>query len=326
MSRKLFYSQAIREAFLEEMRLDENVVIIGEDVGIMGSVFGLTKGFLEEFGEDRIIDTPISENGFTTMAVGAAMRGIRPIVEIMYIDFTTTCMDAIVNQAAKMRYMTGGQVKVPMVLRAPGGCGRRNAAQHSQSLESWFTHVPGLKVIAPSTPYDAKGLMKTAIRDDDPVIFIEHKLLYATKGEVPDETYTIEFGKADIKKEGSDVTVISWSRQVLFALKAAEILEKENISAEVIDLRSLVPLDFETISKSVKKTNRVVIVQESPMRSGYASEIAAQISDELFDYLDAPVRRVASANVVIPFSPPLEDAIFPRENDIVQAVKEVLYL
>jgi len=326
MSRKLFYSHAIREAFLEEMRLDENVIIIGEDVGIMGSVFGLTKGFIEEFGEDRVIDTPISENGFTTMAVGAAMRGIRPIVEIMYIDFTTTCMDAIVNQAAKMRYMTGGQVKVPMVLRAPGGCGRRNAAQHSQSLESWFTHVPGLKVIAPSTPYDAKGLMKTAIRDDDPVIFIEHKLLYATKGEVPDETYTIEFGKADIKKEGSDVTIISWSRQVLFALKAAEILEKENISAEVIDLRSLVPLDFESISKSVKKTNRVVIVQEAPMRSGYASEIAAQISYELFDYLDAPVKRVASANVVIPFSPPLEDAIFPRENDIIRAVKEVLYL
>lgn len=326
MSRTLFLGQAIREAFLEEMRRDENVIILGEDMGVMGSVFGLTKGLMEEFGEQRIIDTPISENGFTTMAVGAAMRGMRPVVELMYIDFSTTAMDAICNQAAKMRYMTGGKVTVPMVIRAPGGCGRRNAAQHSQSLEAWFTHCPGLKVIAPSTPYDAKGLMKAAIRDDDPVFCVEHKLLYATKGEVPEEEYIIELGKADIKRPGKDVTIIAWSRQVQFALKAAETLAKEGIDAEVIDLRSLVPLDFEAIAQSVRKTHRVVIAQEAPYRGGFAGELSAQIQEKLFDYLDAPVKRVAGANVVIPFSPPLEDAIFPKDAEIAAGAREVLYL
>lgn len=319
----VYYSEAIREAFLEEMIRDENTLILGEDMGVMGSVFGLTKGFLEKFGPERVIDTPISENGFTTIAVAAAMRGLRPIVELMYVDFTTTCMDGIANQAAKMRYMTGGQVKVPMVIRAPGGAGRRNAGQHSQSLEAWFTHVPGLKVIAPATPYDAKGLMKTAIRDDDPVMCIEHKLLYATRGQIPEEEYLIPLGKADVKREGKDVTVIAWSRQVLFALKAAEQLEKEGIDVEVIDLRSLVPLDWETIENSVKKTHRVVIAQEAVKRGGYAAEIASQIMEGCFDYLDAPVKRVAGLNVIPPFSPALEDFIFPNPQSIVDGVKEV---
>lgn len=324
MSRILTYAQALREAFYEEMKRDEKVFIMGEDIGVFGNVFGATKGFLEEFGPDRIIDTPISENGFTTLAVGAAVRGLRPIVEIMYVDFTGLCLDGIANQAAKFRYMTGDQFNVPMVIRAPGGAGRGNAGQHSQSLEAWVTHVPGLKVIAPATPYDAKGLMKSAIRDDDPVMSIEHKLIYATKGEVPEEEYFIPLGKADIKRSGKDVTIIAWSRQVLFALQAAEELAKEGIDAEVIDLRTLVPLDWETIEASVKKTHRVVIAQEAVKRGGYAAEIAAQIIEGAFEYLDAPIKRVAGLNVVIPFSPVLEKNAFPNSQDIIDGVKEVM--
>lgn len=324
MSRILTYSQAMREAFHEEMTRDDKVFIMGEDVGVMGNVFGVTKGFLEEFGPDRVIDTPISENGFTTMAVGAALRGMRPIVEIMYIDFFALALDGIANQAAKFRYMSGGQFKVPMVIRAPGGAGRGNAGQHSQSLEAWVTHVPGLKVIAPATPYDAKGLMKAAIRDDDPVMSIEHKLIYGTKGEVPEEEYLIPLGKADIKRTGRDVTIIAWSRQVLFAIEAAEQLAKEGIDAEVIDLRTLVPLDWETIENSVRKTHRVVIAQEAPQRGGYAAEIGIQIVEGVFDYLDAPVKRVTGKNVIIPYSPTLEKLAFPNPEDIVNGVKEVL--
>lgn len=322
--RQITYGQAISEAMHEEMVRDESVIILGEDMGVMGSVFGLTKGFMEEFGAYRVIDTPISENGFTGMAVGMAMRGLRPVVELMYVDFAPICLDPIVNQAAKMRYMTGGQVKVPMVIRAPGGAGRRNAGQHSQSLETLFTHIPGLKVVAPSTPYDAKGLLKTAIQDDDPVMFIEHKILYAQKGEVPEEEYVIPFGKADIKRAGRDVTIIAYSRQVLFALEAAKELEKQGIDAEVIDLRTLVPLDWETIETSVKKTHNVVVVQEAVQRSGYAGEIAAQIMENVFDYLDAPVKRIAGLNVVAPFSPALEDYIYPGVKDIVSGVKELI--
>jgi len=324
MSRIMTYGQAMREAFHEEMKRDGSVFIMGEDMGVMGSVFGLTKGFLEEFGPDRVIDTPISENGFTTMAVGAAVRGLRPIVEIMYIDFTALCLDGIANQAAKIRYMSGGQFKVPMVIRAPGGAGRGNAAQHSQSLEAWAAHVPGLKVIAPATPYDAKGLMKSAIRDDDPVMSIEHKLIYATKGEVPEEEYLIPLGKADIKRSGKDATVIAWSRQVLFALQAASELAEEGVDVEVVDLRTLVPLDIETIINSVKKTHHVVIAQEAVQRGGYAAEIAAQIIDGAFEYLDAPVKRVAGLNVVIPYSPAIEKYAFPNAQDIVNGIKEVL--
>ncbi len=318
------YGQAISEAMHEEMARDESVIILGEDMGVMGSVFGLTKGFMDEFGAHRVIDTPISEAGFTGMAVGAAMRGIRPIVELMYVDFAPICLDPIVNQAAKMRYMTGGQLKIPMVIRAPGGAGRRNAGQHSQSLEGLFTMFPGLKVISPSTPYDAKGLLKTAIRDDDPVMFLEHKILYARKGEVPEEEYLIPFGKADVKRKGADVTIIAYSRQVFFALEAAEALAKEGIDAEVVDLRSLVPLDWETIEASVRKTHKVVIVQEGVTRGGYAAEIATQIMEGAFDYLDAPVKRVAGKNVVTPFSPALEDLIYPGVKDIIAGVKEVV--
>jgi pyruvate/2-oxoglutarate/acetoin dehydrogenase E1 component len=322
--RKITYGQAISEALHEEMVRDEAVFVIGEDMGVMGSVFGLTRGFLEEFGANRVIDTPISESGFTGMSVGAAIRGLRPVVELMYVDFATVCLDPIVNQAAKMRYMTGGQVTVPIVIRAPQGAGRRNAGQHSQNLEALFTQIPGLKVVLPSTPYDAKGLLKTAIRDNDPIMFIEHKLLYATKGEVPEEEYLIPLGKADIKRAGKDVTILTYSRQVLFALQAAEKLAEAGIDAEVIDLRTLVPLDWETIAASVKKTHRVVIVQEAPKRGGYAGEIAAQIMENSFDELDAPVKRIAALNVVPPFSPVLEDAMYPNPKDIVAGVKELL--
>ncbi|MBP1925914.1 pyruvate dehydrogenase E1 component beta subunit [Sedimentibacter acidaminivorans] len=322
--RKLSVSHAIREGMHEEMLRDESVIMLGEDVGKMGNVFGITLGFIEEFGENRVIDTPISEAGFVGMSVGAAMCGIRPVAELMYVDFISVCMDPVMNQAAKMRYMTGGQINVPMVLRAPMGSGRRNAGQHSQCLESLFTAIPGLKVVCPSTAADAKGLIKAAIRDDDPVMFIEHKLLYAKKGEVPEEEYIIPLGKADIKREGKDVTIITWSRQVFFALDAAEELAKEGIDAEVLDLRSLVPLDWEAIKESVSKTHNVVIVHEGVKRSGFGGELSAQITEELFDELDSPVERVAALNVVPPFAPTLEDEFFPHAEDIVKAVKKVL--
>jgi pyruvate dehydrogenase E1 component beta subunit len=322
--RTINYGKAISEAMHEEMVRDRNVFILGEDMGVMGSVFGLTKGFLAEFGEMRVIDTPISENGFVGMAVGAAIRGLRPVVELMYVDFAPLALDQIANQAAKMRYMTGGQVKVPLVIRAPGGAGRRNAAQHSQSLDAMFAHIPGLKVVAAATPYDAKGLLKAAIRDDDPVIFLEHKFCYAMQGEVPEEEYVIPLGQADVKRAGSDVTIITWSRQVLFALEAAKALAAEGIEAEVVDLRSLVPLDWETVAASVRKTHKVVVVHEAIRRCGYGAEIAAQIMEDLFDYLDAPVKRVAGLNVVIPFSPTLEDHVFPHVPDIIAGVKEIV--
>ncbi len=323
--RTITYGQAISEALHEEMLRDKAVIILGEDVGVMGNVFGITKGFIEEFGAQRMIDTPISEAGFTGMAVGAAMRGLRPVVELMYVDFSAVCMDPIVNQAAKMRYMTGGQVKIPMVVRAPGGAGRRNAAQHSQSLEGIFTQFPGLKVVTPSTPYDAKGLLKAAIRDDDPVVFLEHKMLYRQQGEVPAEEYVIPLGKADVKKTGGDVTIITYSRQVSFALEAAKKLANEwDIDAEVVDIRTLVPLDWETIAASIKKTRRAVVVQEAVQRGGYAAEIMAQIMEHAFDDLDAPVKRVTGLNTVIPFSPALEDHVYPQPNDIIAAVKAML--
>lgn len=324
--KQMSVSHAIREGLHEEMSRDKNVIVMGEDMGKMGNPFGITLGFLDEFGPDRVIETPISESGFTGMAVGAAMRGVRPVVELMYVDFISVAMDPVMNQAAKMRYMTGGQVTIPMVLRAPMGSGRRNAGQHSQCLETLFTHIPGLKVICPSTAADAKGLIKAAIRDDDPVIFLEHKLLYATKGEIPEEEYVIPIGKADVKREGKDVTIITWSRQVFFALDAAKELEKEGIDAEVLDLRTLVPLDWEAIKKSVSKTHNVVVVQEGVKRSGFAGEISAQIMEELFDELDSPVERVAALNIVPPFSPTLEDAFFPHVDDIVKAVKKVVNL
>ena len=311
MSKKISISKAIGEAMHEEMLRDPNVIIMGEDMGKMGNVFGITVGFQEEFGENRVIDTPISESGFCGMDVGAAMRGIRPVVELMY-------------QAAKMRYMTGGQATVPMVLRLPMGAGRRNAGQHSQCLENMFCHTPGLKVIAPSTAKDAKGLLKSAIRDDDPVICMEHKLLYAKKEQIPEEEYTIPLGVADVKREGSDITIITWSREVYFALEAAEKLAAEGIQAEVLDLRTLVPLDWDAIVASVSKTHNVIVVSEEVKRGSYAAEISAQIAEELFDELDAPVERVCGLNIVSPFSPTLEDENFPHPENIVAAVKKVL--
>ena len=324
MSKKISISKAIGEALHEEMLRDPKVIIMGEDMGKMGNVFGITVGFQEEFGENRVIDTPISESGFCGMAVGAAMRGIRPVVELMYDDFITVAADPILNQAAKMRYMTGGQATVPMVLRLPMGAGRRNAGQHSQCLENMFCHTPGLKVIAPSTAEDAKGLLKSAIRDDDPVICMEHKLLYAKKEQIPEGEYTIPLGKAAVKREGTDLTIITWSRQVNFSLEAAEELAKEGIQVEVLDLRTLVPLDWDAIVESVSKTHNVLIVSEEVKRGSYAGEISAQIAEELFDELDAPVARACGLNIVSPFSPTLEDENFPHTADIVKAVKKVL--
>ncbi|MCC8194424.1 MAG: alpha-ketoacid dehydrogenase subunit beta [Deltaproteobacteria bacterium] len=323
---RISVSQAIREGMREEMLRDPKVVMIGEDLGVMGSPFAITKGFLEEFGPNRVIETPIAESGFTGMAVGAAMRGLRPVVELMYNDFIGDALDPVMNQAAKLRYMTGGQVSVPMVIRAPMGAGRRNAGQHSQCLEALFTHIPGLKVVCPSTAAEAKGLIKAAIRDDDPVIFLEHKLLYATKGEVPEGDRVIPLGLADVKREGADVTIMTWSRQVLFALDAAERLAGEGVNAEIVDLRSLVPLDWDAIRASVCKTHNVVVVEEGVRRGGVGAELAAEITEELFDELDSPVARVAGLNVVSPFSPPLEDAVFPQVADIVAAVKKTLNL
>ena len=316
-------SEALRAALIEEMGRDEKIFAIGEDVERAG-IFNVITGLGKKFGEQRIISTPISEAGFIGMAVGAAMRGMRPVAELMYIDFIGICMDQIINQAAKMRYMTGGQVCIPMVLLLPTGSGRRNAGQHSQCLESMLTHIPGLKIISPTTPYDAKGLLKSAIRDDDPVMFLEHKFLSNETGEVPDEDFTVPIGKATIRRVGKDVTIISWSRQVIYALEAAEEMAKEGIDVEVIDLRSLVPLDWDTIEKSVCKTHRVVVTQECVKRGGYGGEISAQISENLFDGLYKPVERLGALNIVPPFSPPLEDAFFPHPKDIIEAVKRVM--
>jgi pyruvate/2-oxoglutarate/acetoin dehydrogenase E1 component len=319
------YVQAVAAALREEMNRDENVFLLGEDMGVYGGCFGVTKGFLKEFGEDRIMDTPISEAGFTGIAVGAAIMGMRPVVEIMFSDFVTLASDNLVNQAAKIRFMLGGQVKVPMVLRTPAGSGTGAAAQHSQSLEAWMVHIPGLKVVMPSTPYDVKGLLKSAIRDDNPVIFYEHKLLYKMKGEVPDNDYTIPIGKADVKRTGKDVTIVTYSIMVHRAMEAAEKLSREGIDVEVIDLRSLYPMDMETIVQSVKKTGKVVIAHEAVKRGGVGAEIAAQISDsEAFFYLDAPIKRLAGMEVPIPYSPTLERDIVPQVGDIIRTVKELM--
>lgn len=322
---EITYKQAISDALREEMQRDEKVFLIGEDMGVYGGCFGVTKGFLDEFGEDRIIDTPIAENGFTSMAVGAAMAGYRPVVEYMFSDFVTVAMDSIVNQAAKQRFMLGGQVKIPMVIRTPAGSGSGAAAQHSQSLETWFCHVPGLKVIMPSTPYDAKGLLKSAIRDDNPVLFFEHKVGYSVKGEVPEEEYLLPIGKADIKRHGKDLTIISYSYTLHKALKAAEMLEKDGIDAEVLDLRTLSPLDTEAIIASVKKTGRVLITHESVQNYGAGAEVAAVIADsEAFFYLDRPIKRFGGEFLPIPYSPQLEKDAVPQTETIYQCAKELL--
>ncbi|NLG87579.1 MAG: alpha-ketoacid dehydrogenase subunit beta [Firmicutes bacterium] len=322
--RQLSYSEAIREALRLEMRRDSNVFILGEDVGQFGGCFGVTGDLWKEFGEDRVRDTPISETAIIGTAVGAAVTGMRPVAEIMFCDFLTVCMDQLVNQAAKMRYMFGGKAVVPLTVRTPVGGGISAAAQHSQSLEAWFTHVPGLKVVMPSTAADAKGLLTAAIRDDNPVMFFEHKLLYPVKGDVPEGEYVIPLGQADVKREGSDVTVIATSIMVNRALEAAEALAAEGISLEVIDPRTLVPLDEETILASVEKTGRVVIAHEAVTRSGFGAEIAAIIAEKALDYLDAPIKRVGSKPAPIPFSGVLEQFVLPGSQDIIAAVKELV--
>jgi pyruvate/2-oxoglutarate/acetoin dehydrogenase E1 component len=321
--RQLSYAEAIREALRLEMRRDSSVFVLGEDVGQFGGCFGVTGDLWQEFGEDRVRDTPISETAIIGAAVGAAATGMRPVPEIMFCDFLTVCMDQLVNQAAKMRYMFGGKAKMPLTVRAPVGGGISAAAQHSQSLEAWFTHIPGLKVVMPSTAADAKGLLTAAIRDDNPVMFFEHKLLYPVKGEVPEGEYVVPLGRAEVKREGSDVTVVATSIMVQKALEAADKLAAEDISLEVVDPRSLVPLDEETILASVEKTGRVVIAQEAVTRSGFSAEIAAVIAEKALDYLDAPLKRVGSKPAPIPFAGVLEQFILPDTDDIIAAVREL---
>ncbi|MDH4135480.1 MAG: alpha-ketoacid dehydrogenase subunit beta [Anaerolineae bacterium] len=323
--RQLQYREALNEALHEEMARNPSVCVLGEDVGRYGSPFQVTRGLFDKYGEKRVRDTPISEEGFTGIAVGAAMTGLRPVAEILYIDFSTLAMDQIVNQAAKARYMFGGKARVPLVIRTQGGGGRGNAAHHSQSLEMWYVHIPGLIVIQPSTPYDAKGLLKSAIRNDNPVIFIEHKLLYNTTGLVPDEEYLIPIGVADVKRPGDDVTIVATSRMVLFALNAAEELARQGIEAEVIDPRTLKPLDIDTIVRSVEKTGRLVVVNEGHLTGGFTAEVAARVQREAFDWLDAPIMQVATEDVPLPYNGPLELEAIPNEQDIINAVQEVVY-
>ncbi len=317
------YLMALNEALKQEMERDPNVYIIGEDVGQFGGCFGVTQGLFDQFGEKRVVDTPITESTIVGCAAGSAATGLRPVAELMFVDFIGVSLDQLFNQAAKMRYMFGGKARIPMVLRAPQGAGIGAAAQHSQSLEAWFMHVPGLKVVMPSSPYDAKGLLISAIRDDNPVVFLEHKMLYGVEGEVPEEPYTIDFGKADIKREGEDITIVATSQMVYSALAAAEKLAEKGISAEVVDPRTISPLDTETIVESVKKTHSVLIAHEAVKFGGAGAEIAAQIAEEAFDYLDAPVVRVGAPFCPVPFSPTLEKAYVPSEQDLFDAVMKM---
>lgn len=320
---KKTYMQALNDAMREEMERDPNVLIFGEDVGQFGGCFGVTKGLFEQFGEKRVRDTPITESAIIGAATGAAAAGLRPVCELMFVDFIGVCMDQLFNQAAKMRYMFGGKTTIPMVLRAPQGAGIGAAAQHSQSLEAWFMHIPGLKVALPATPADAYGLLLTSIRDDNPVVFLEHKLLYGVEGEVPEKGGPIPFGKAKICREGTDVTIVALSKMVYDALEAAETLAEKGISAEVIDPRTVSPLDMETILTSVKKTHKLVVAHEAVKVGGAGAEIAAQVAEAAIDYLDAPIMRVGAPFTPVPFSPPLEEAFIPGAKDIVAAVEKI---
>lgn len=340
IERSMDFADAIREALWQEMARDETVIVLGEDVGLFGGLFGCTKGLQEEFGKERVRDTPISEAAIIGAAIGAAMTGMRPVAEIEFMDFIGCAMDQIFNQLAKIHYMFGGSLEVPAVVRVP--CGSRypvasGAAQHSQSLEAWFMHTPGIKVVTPSTPYDAKGLLISAIRENDPVLFIEHKLLYYARrvrrlreqfpsliGSVPEEAYVIPFGKADIKRRGKDVTVVATMMMIHKTIKAAKELDKVGISVEIVDPRTLVPFDKETVVDSVKKTGRVVVVSEDCKTAGVAAEITSIIMEEAFDYLDAPIKRVSALDVPIPYSPALEGVVIPQEQKIVKAIKEVV--
>ena len=322
-ARRITYANALNEALAGELERDERVFLMGEDIGLYGGVYKVTAGLFQRFGAQRVVDTPISEAGFIGAALGAATMGLRPVVEIMWIDFTLVAADQIINQVAKARYMSGGQMGAPLVIRTQGGGYRGNGAQHSQSLEVLYAHIPGLKVVMPSTPYDAKGLLAAAIRDDDPVLFIEHKMLYPTGGEVPEGVYTLPLGTADIKRSGSDVTILSWSRTLLFALEAAQTLAAEGIEAEVIDARSLVPFDHTTLATSVAKTHRLVVAHEAHLSYGPGAEIAAWVQEHCFDDLDAPIVRVGAVDTPIPFSKPLEAKVLPDAQRIVDAVRRV---
>lgn len=325
--REITYSEAIREAMTQEMERDDTVFLIGEDIGVYGGAFQVSVGMLDQFGSDRILDTPITELGLTGAAVGAALIGMRPIAEIMFMDFTTLASEQLVNQAAKLRFMFGGNATVPMVLRTPAGSGTGAAEHHSQSLENWFVHVPGLKVVMPTTPYDVKGLLIASIRDNNPVLFIEHKLLYKTKGEVPEESYTIPLGQADVKREGNDITIIATSIMVSRSLEAAEQLAEEGIDIEVIDPRTLRPLDTETLIKSVKKTGKLLIVHEAVKTGGFGGELAAIIAEsEAFGYLDAPIQRLAGREMPIPYNRTLEQNTVPQVPNIVERARELAQL
>ncbi len=322
--RMMTFGEAIREALAEELQRDPRVFIMGEDVAEAGTAFKVLTGLVDKFGKDRIVDTPISEAGITGLTVGAAMTGLRPVVDIMFGDFTALLMDQIANQAAKIHYMSGGKLKVPMVLRTTMGAGRRSAAQHSQSLHAWLSHIPGLKVVIPSTPYDAKGLMKSAIRDENPVVVFEDKMMYKViKGPVPEEEYTIPLGVADIKRPGDDITIVATSSMVQVALEAARMLEEIGLSAEVVDPRTLVPLDKQTLIDSARKTGRAIVVDEGYEQYGVTAELASVIADGAFYYLDAPVKRIGAMNVPIPFSPPLEDLTIPSAKVVFETAKSL---
>ncbi len=323
--RTITYTEALREALREELARDPDVFVMGEDIGLYGGAFGITRGLLDQFGPGRILDTPISEQGFVGAAVGAAVAGSRPVVEIMFMDFITLVVDQMVNQAAKLRYVLGKQAKCPMVLRAVGGAGRCYGPTHSQSLEAWFTHVPGLKVVAPATPADAKGLLKASIRDDNPVVFMEHKLLYGCQGEVPEGPDTlVPLSKARVAREGTDITLVAWSWMAVEAERAAADLNAQGISAEVVDLRTLIPLDIDTVIASVKKTHRVLIVQEACRTGGFGAEVGSRIFETIYDYLDAPIRRLATPDVPFAASPALERAAMPDRHKIAEAAKEMV--
>jgi len=322
----ILYREALNQALREEMQRDERIFLMGEEVGFYNGAFKVSKGLLDEFGPMRVVDTPITEAGFTAAGIGAAMVGLRPIIEMMTFNFSMLALDQIVNNAVKIRYMSGGQFKVPIVIRGPGGPSRQLAAQHSQSLEAWFCHVAGLKVIAPSTPYDAKGLLKSAIRQDNPLVFIEGQELYSSKGEVPEAEFLIPIGKAEVKRTGSDITLIAWSKILLMVLQVAEQLEKKGISCEVVDPRTLKPLDLETLVSSVKKTGRVVIVEEGWRFAGVGAEIASILYGKCFDFLDAPIERVTGFDVPMPYAKNLERIAIPTPERIIESVKKVLYL
>ncbi len=318
------YRQALNQAIKEEMRNDENVFIIGEDIAEYEGAYRVTEGLLKEFGDKRVKDTPISEEVIIGLGVGSAMTGLRPICELMTVNFALPAIDMIVNHAAKILYMSGGQYKIPLTIRCPQGSGMQLGAQHSQQFEAWFAHIPGLKVAGPSTPYDAKGMLKSAIRDDNPVIFLENQLLYTTKGEVDESEYTIPLGAADIKREGTDVTIIAYLRTVPMALKAAEALEKDGINAEVVDLRTIRPMDIETIVNSVRKTHHVVVAEEDWPQMGVGAQVVDNLQFNAFDYLDAPIYRVTAEDVPMPYNHDLEQSALPDDKKIYDAVKESL--